>query len=116
MRNRRGRRRSGRRMGRSRIGWGCGRVGCLPINRFLGLRGISGALLGRAAITEHQQQVTAAIQRSGRHRSYDGERLTGVMDHFFDRRHRITCREALTQAGTHQQIAFLDISGVGDVT
>jgi hypothetical protein len=103
-------------MGCGRIGWGCGRVGGLPIDRFLSLRGVSGALLGRAAITEHQQQVTAAIQRSGRHRTHDGERLTGVMNHFFDRRHRITCREALTEAGTHQQIAFLDISGVGDVT
>lgn len=35
------------------------------------------------------------------------------MDHLFDRRHRITRREALAQARADQQVAFLDVSGVG---
>ncbi len=35
------------------------------------------------------------------------------MDHLLHRGHRVTGREALTQAGADQQITFLDVGGVG---
>ncbi len=74
----------------------------------LGLRRFIGPLFRRAAVAEHQQQITAAVQG----RTHDRERLTGIVDHFLDRRYRIASREALAQTGTDQQIAFLDIRGV----
>ena len=38
------------------------------------------------------------------------------MNHFLDRRHRVTRREALAKAGADQQITFLDVSGIGHMT
>ncbi|MNQ98319.1 hypothetical protein D3C85_1140030 [compost metagenome] len=35
------------------------------------------------------------------------------MNHFLDRRHRITRRETLTEAGADQQVALLDVGGIG---
>ena len=86
------------------------------IQRFLSLGGIVGALFGGAAVAEHQQQVTAAVQGGSRHGANNGERLAGIVDHFLDRRHRVTRRETLAEAGADQQIAFLDVGGIGHVT
>ena len=88
----------------------------LRIQAFLGLGSIVGAFFGGPGVAEHQQQVTAAVQGGGRYGANNGERLAGIVDHFLDRRHRVTCREALAEAGTDQQVAFLDVGGIGHVT
>ena len=56
---------------------GGGLVGGLlrAISRFLGLRRIGGPLLRRTPVGEHQQQVTAAVERRGGHGADNGERL-----------------------------------------
>ncbi len=87
----------------------------LAVDRILGLRGQRCALFGSTAVAEHQQHVTAAIHGGGRHGAHDCERLAGIVNHLFDRRHRVARREALAQAGAHQQIPFLDVCGVGHV-
>ncbi len=76
------------------------------------MRGIGSALFRRAPVGEHQQQIATAIQRSGRHCTNDRKRLAGVVNHFLDRRHRVTGRETLPKARTDQQVAFLDVCSV----
>lgn len=84
----------------------------MPVLRFLGLGGFVGALFRRARVTEHQQQVAAAVQRCRRHRADNRKGLAGIVDHFLDRRHGVACREPLAKAGTDQQVTFLDVGGV----
>ncbi len=88
----------------------------MGIELFLGLGGVIGAFLGGAAVAEHQQQVAAAVQGGCGHGADDSERLAGVVDDLFYRGHRITGRESLAETGADQQIAFLDVRRIGDMT
>ncbi|CAG8867108.1 hypothetical protein PS627_02391 [Pseudomonas fluorescens] len=74
---------------------------------------IGSALLGGAAVAEHQQQVAAAVEGGRGNGADDGKRLPGVVDHLIDRGHRVACRKALAEAGADQQVALLDVGGVG---
>ena len=58
------------------------------------------AINGNLAVTEYQQQVTAAVQGCGRHGAHNGKRLAGVVNHFLDRCHRVTGRETLKSGPT----------------
>ncbi len=82
---------------------------------FLGNRGIGGALLGRTPVAEHQQHVTATVERRGGDGAHNGEWLAGIVDHLVDGGHGITGGEALAHSGADQQVAFLDVRRIGHV-
>ena len=82
----------------------------------LGLGSVIGPLFRGSAIAEHQQQVTATVQGRRRHCPHNGKRLARVVNHFFDRCHRITGRETLPQARADQQVAHFDIRSVCNMT
>ncbi len=106
----------GRRRPHERWFWHRGRndrrSAVLLVFRFLGLGGVVDALFRGTVVAEDQQQVAAAVQGGSRYGADDRKWLAGIVDHFLDRRDRVTRRETLTQAGADQQVAFLDVGSV----
>lgn len=80
-----------------------------------GLRRSRRAFLRAARITEHQEQIAAAVEHCSGGRTDDREWLAGVAHHLLHLGHRIAAGKALTQPGADQQITLLDVGGVRDM-